>query len=421
MKVVVVGGGIVGLSSAYFLAERGAEVVVLEARDSVGAVTSFANGGLLTPSMAWPWNMPGLARQVIRWLGKEDAPLLLRPRALPGLWRWGTRFLRESNATRYWRNTEKNARLALDNLRKLREIREATGMDFTHAANGTLEVHRDPGRLHEAGAKADRLRALGIRSQTLDRSALLWNEPALEPVARELAGAIRFPDDETGDARQYCEALAAFLVRQSVDLKLNSSVRRVTTSGRRVDGVVCEHGDIKADAVIVAAGTATPELMRPAGRWIPIAPVKGYSITIDASRWRTRPSLPVADDELHATATPLGTRIRVAGTAELAGFSNELTTSRVANVLGLLQRIYPGETANLTQEQVQPWTGLRPMSADGVPLIGTSPVEGLYVNSGHGHLGWTMGVASGHLVAELLTGGEPAVRAGDYAPSRFWG
>ena len=420
MNTIVVGAGLLGLSTAYHLLQRGVRVTVVDAAPYSAAGASRANGGLLTPSMSDPWNAPGVALHLLRWLGRADAPLLLRRRALRGgSLRWMYRFLRASAPERYRVNTLKNLRLAQYSMTTLRELRAATGIDYGEVRYGTAKLFRDPRAFAIAERASGMLVANGVTVRVLDKAATLDLEPALEPIGRNIAGALHFPDDEIGDARRFCEALATELGRRGCNLRFGVALERWKHARGRLSGVETNEGFLEADNIVLAAGVHSAPLARSLGIDIPVAPAKGYSISVPLGQWAPQPKLGVIDDELHAAATPLGDVLRVAGTAEFAGFDASIRPERVENLRRLVEAVYPQATTVVRSTDVQAWAGLRPMSSDGVPILGRTRVENLFVNTGHGHLGWTMAAGSGRIVADLISRGSSDLDAADYALARF--
>ena len=420
MNTIVVGAGLLGLSTAYHLLQRGVRVTVVDAAPHSAAGASRANGGLLTPSMSDPWNAPGVALHLLRWLGRADAPLLLRGRALRGgSLRWMYRFLRASAPERYRVNTLKNLRLAQYSMTTLRELRAETGIDYGEVRYGTAKLFRDPHAFAIAERASGMLVANGVTVRVLDKAATLDLEPALEPIGRNIAGALHFPDDEIGDARRFCEALATELGRRGCNLRFGVALERWKHVRGRLSGVETSEGFLEADNIVLAAGVHSAPLARSLGIDIPVAPAKGYSISVPLGQWAPQPKLGVIDDELHAAATPLGEVLRVAGTAEFAGFDASIRPERVENLRRLVEAVYPQATTVVRSTDVQAWAGLRPMSSDGVPILGRTRVENLFVNTGHGHLGWTMAAGSGRIVADLISRGSSDLDAADYALARF--
>jgi len=420
MNTIVVGGGLLGLSTAYHLLQRGVRVTVVDAAPHSAAGASRANGGLLTPSMSDPWNAPGVALHLLRWIGRPDAPLLLRRQGLRGgSLRWLYRFLRASAPERYRANTLKNLRLAQYSMTALRELRAESGIDYGEVRYGTAKLFRDPRAFALAGRASGMLVANGVTVRVLDRAATIDLEPALEPIEPHVAGALHFPDDEVGDARRFCEALATELGRRGCSLRFGVALERWKHARGRLSGIETIEGFLEADSIVLAAGVHTAPLARSLGVDVPVAPAKGYSISVPLKQWAPQPQLGVIDDELHAAATPLGDVLRVAGTAEFAGFDASIRPERVENLRRLVEAVYPQAASVVRSTDVQAWAGLRPMSCDGVPILGRTSIENLFVNTGHGHLGWTMAAGSGRVVADLITRGASDLDASEYALARF--
>lgn len=419
MKVIVIGSGLLGVSTAWALRERGADVLVLDRTEGPGRETSFANGALVTPSMADPWNSPGVFWRLLRWLGREDSPMLLRARALPSLVGWGLQFIRNSSRRRYRENTLRNAHLALYSLHALQELRTQIPIEYASGTIGTLRLFRAQADLDAAMEMVEWLARHGVHSSTLDREATLALEPALEPIGRQLAGGIHYPDDEHGDAFRFCEGLARHATARGVQFQYGAAVDRLEARGGRVARVLGGSRSWEADAVVVAAGSYSPQLVADLGIRVPVRPVKGYSITVPLDGARPTPRMPILDDALHAVAVPLGNRMRLAGTAEFTGFDRSVTPARVENLRAFLGKTYPQIARAVTAESTVSWAGLRPMSSDGVPIIGATVCENLFLNTGHGPLGWTMCVGSGRALADLMLGRKPEIDLAPYSLRRF--
>jgi D-amino-acid dehydrogenase len=419
MRVIVIGSGLLGVSTAWALSERGVGVTVIDRSEGPARETSFANGALLTPSMADPWNSPGVFWKLMRWLGRENSPMLLRPSAVPSLIGWGLKFIRYSSPRHYRDNTLNNARLALYSLHALKELRSARHIDYDGKSVGTLRLFRHRTELDAAREMNDWLGQHGVHSRILDRDATIGMEPALAPVAQDLVGAIHYPDDEHGDAFRFCEGLAKAARERGVQFLYGVNVTHLLHEGRRVTGVAAGEQAWGADAVVVAAGSYSPKLVESLDIRVPVQPVKGYSITVPLDGAVPAPRIPILDDELHAVAVPLANRLRVAGTAEFTGFDRSVTPARIENLRYLLARTYPRIAKASSLERTSPWAGLRPMSCDGVPIIGGTACENLFLNTGHGPLGWTMCVGSGRALADLMTGCRPEIDLAPYSLSRF--
>jgi D-amino-acid dehydrogenase len=421
MRVVIIGAGLLGVATAYHLQQAGLEVTLVDRRPGPGEETSARNGSVLHPSLAEPWNSPGIWRTLVRSIGREDAALLLRLRALPGSLRWGIRFLHAASPARFAEGTRRNVRLAMANEQQLAEIRDRTGIDFHWYRRGILTVFREEPALESALRASRMLVELGVQVQALDVATTVATEPALADVHGALAGALFAPGCEGGDPMLFCQALAMWLAERGVRQRYGTSVSRIERSGGKVSKVVLESGEAwPVDHVVLAAGSYSVALARQVGLRLPIRPVKGYSLTLPRSDGDGAPRMPVGDALLHVVVTPVGDdRIRVAGTAELAGYDTTASEARAANLVGLLERVFPRFAAATRGVDRQVWTGLRPTSADGVPLIGATGTANLWLNTGHGHVGWTMAAASGRLISDIMLGRAPILPARDYAPDRF--
>ena len=419
MKALIIGSGLIGITSAYFLSRRGWEVTVLDRQDGPGQETSFANGSLLTPSMPEPWNAPGSWRVLLKSLGRSDSPLQLRLKALPHLAGWGLGFLRNSSPQRYERNTVKNLKLALHSLDVLASLRRETGIEYGGAARGSLRVMRDPATLARAVAWAEKLRTEGLTSRRLTVAQIVEMEPALAPIAGQLAGGIHYPVDEIGNAYKFCVGLAELARRGGVEFRFRTPATSIEVRQGRVTAVLCGDKRFTADRYIVAAGSYSPLLLEKVGVAVPVRPAKGYSLTFEQPRLDPPFTLPICDDDFHAVVVPLEGVIRVAGTAEFTGYDVSLPEARVQTLVKLVNLVLPA--GRFDRAQAKPWCGLRPMSFDGVPIIGPTAVGDLWINTGHGHLGWTMAAGSGQLLSELLTAGSPRLDPEAYALARFSG
>jgi D-amino-acid dehydrogenase len=411
MKVLVIGGGLMGLTSAYFLAREGSEVILVEREEGAGLGANFANGALLTPSMPEPWNSPGTWRMLLRSLVTSDTALKVRPAALPGLIGWGVKFLRNSAAEHVERATLANLRLALYSLRLMAQMREEISIEYARSARGTLRTFRDPAAFAAATRAAERLQKEGLEIEPLSPAKVTVMEPALAPIGEQLTGALHYPCDESGDALRFCQSLATWLTEHGVQLRFRTVVSGIDVEGDRVTGVRSDAGRLTADHYVIAAGAYSTALLRPLGIDLPVYPAKGYSITIE-QRGRQVMSIPLLDDDLHAVIVPLPGVLRVAGTAEFAGFDKTLYPARIDNLFRLLAQVLPEE--HFERRDAKPWCGLRPLSADGAPIISRTPVRNLFVNAGHGPLGWTLATASGRLVADLILNRTPEIAPSSY-------
>lgn len=417
MKVIVIGSGLIGVATAYFLRCRGIEVTVVDRREGAGLETSFANGGLLSPSVPEPWNAPGCWRTLLASLARSDSALQLRFRTLPSLAGWGITFLRNSNPVAFERNALSNLRLAHYSLQALRLLRQKTSIEYSGRSTGLLQIFRNAQALDHAVSTANLLLPEGLTFRRMSPQDTARLEPALTPIADQLAGAIHYGVDEVGDAYRFCVLLAEHARQQGVEFSFSTTVNALEVHSGAVMSVQTTAGRLTADYYILAAGSHSRTLARPLGIRLPVHPVKGYSVTFDPYKGSGVLKIPVVDGDLHAAAVPVGSALRVAGTAEFAGFDMTLRRDRVRHLIGMAQRMLP--RADLNPSTAKAWCGLRPMSPDGVPIIGPTSIPNLWVNTGHGHLGWTMAVGSGQLLTDLLCAESPSIEAVPYAVGRF--
>jgi D-amino-acid dehydrogenase len=403
-ETLIIGGGVVGLTTGLELLSRGHRVRLVEAAQHEALGTSFANGGLLTPSMSDPWNSPGVHRHLLKFLISSNSALKIRFGALPSLATWGPHFLLNSIASRHEATTLANLSLAAYSLQVLNRIEHDHSLSFDSARTGTLKIFRSAESLETAGKLSGLLANQGFAAEiiTADRAATL--EPCLAPVRDQLAGAIYYPGDGSGDAHLFSRSIASMFRQLGGVLEFNRTVSSIVTRGGMAVGVRVGDEVIVADRIIIATGTTSPGLAANFKLKLRIKPVKGYSVTYTPSASRCGPTLPVIDDALHAAVTPLGNRLRVAGTAEFAGNDLRLDPKRVENLSRLIKTIYPEIMDDDTLARGQAWAGLRPVSADGRPYIGRGETPNLWVNTGHGHLGWTMAAGSARLLADLIEG-----------------
>ena len=421
MHVVVVGCGVIGVSVAWFLARAGVSVTVVERREGPALETSFANGSMLTPSLSSPWNSPGVWLTLLKYLGRMEAALLVRPAAFPGLLGWGYRFLRDSSPARHETNMKKNLRICNYSIEILDEIVPETGIEFDSDHSGIIEVCRDEAAMRRGRARSRFLGADKVPTEELSPREVVEREPALEAIAGELTGGFYFASDQVGDAYKFSCGLSKRAGELGAVFRFGASVEALLTARRRVRGVRLSGGEeIVADCVVLAACSHTAALARSATVKVPVCPAKGYSLTAPMPGGLPRPRHAVLDDRYKAGVVPLGgRRIRVGGTVEFTGFNQELSPARVANLRNLLAAVLPRHAARVAPEDMRPWCGLRAASPDGVPIIGPTPVKGLHLATGHGHLGWSMATGTGKALAQHLTGARPDLPLNDYALTRF--
>lgn len=416
MKVLVLGAGVVGVAAAYYLARRGLEVVVVERQPGPGLETSFANGGQVSASHAEPWANPDTPRKILKWLGRDDAPLLFRPRFDPALWAWGLRFLGNCRAERARINIERTLRVALYSRTCLAELRRDTGISYDDRQAGILHFYRDPREYEHAVRQAAVMAELGCDRQPVDAAGCVALEPALASVRDRLAGGIFSPDDENGDAYRFTCTLAEMAKALGATFHFGRAVRGLEGEGNRIVRVLTDAGPLEADRYLVALGSYSPLLLRPLGIRLPIYPAKGYSATLPLTDPTKAPTVSLTDDEHKLVYSRLGARLRIAGTAEMAGWNSDINERRARLVLDQALALFPGcgDPAAATL-----WAGLRPKTPDSVPVLGATPYANLFLNTGHGTLGWTMACGSGRAMADLIAGAPPQIDLAGLGMDRF--
>lgn len=406
MKVIVLGSGVIGVSTAYYLAQAGHRVTVLERQPGPGLETSYANAGEVSPGYSAPWAAPGMPLKAIKWLFMRHRPLVIWPRLDPAMWMWGLRLLANCTAARYEVNKARMLRLAEYSRDCLRALRVNTSIHYDERAKGTLQLFRTQQQLDATAADIAVLRRFGVPYNMLDRSGCIAVEPALGFVREKFAGGLRLPGDETGDCFAFTQALCALAQRAGVEFRHGVAVRALQADGTTVQSVLTDHGTLSADRYVVALGSYSPLLLRPLGLRVPVYPVKGYSITVPITDASGAPESTVMDETFKVAVTRLGDRIRVGGTAELAGYNLKLRAARRDTLDHVVCDLFPrgGDV-----KRAEFWTGLRPMTPDGTPVVGPTRYANLFLNTGHGTLGWTMAAGSGRVVADLISERKPEI------------
>ena len=416
MHIAVLGGGVIGVTSAWYLRQAGHEVTVLDRQHATGLETSFANAGQVSPGMSAPWAGPDTPRKAISWLLMRHSPLVVWPLLDPAFLRWVTAFLGNCNAAAYARNKGRMVRLAEYSRDKLADLRRDTGIGYDDRQRGLLQLFRTQTQADHVGDDTDVLDSLGVPYQVVDRAGCVAHEPGLAAVADKFVGGLILPGDETGDAHIFTQRLAALAEAAGVVFRTGVTVQSLLIEGGQVGGVQTDAGVVTADAYIMALGSYSPILLRPAGISLNVYPVKGYSITLPVVDDAAAPASTVMDETFKVAITRLGDRIRVGGTAELAGYSTRLRTARRDTLVHSVTDLFPrgGDLAQATF-----WTGLRPMTPDGSPVIGPTKFDNLWLNTGHGTLGWTMACGSGALLADLVSGRAGEIRHDDLNIGRY--
>jgi D-amino-acid dehydrogenase len=406
MKLLVLGAGVIGTSTAWYLTQQGHEVTVIDRREGAGLETSFANGGQLSASHPEPWSGPGAPAKIIKWIWRDDAPLLFRWRMDPHQWSWGIQFLFECLPSRMRRNMGDIARISLYSLASLKALRAETGIEYDHLSRGILHFFTEQSELDAAAASIPVLREYGIVRELKTVAEAVAIEPALATARDRLVGATYMAGDESGDAYLFTKRLAEMAAAKGCRFEYGKSIEALEVAGDSICGVRVGGKTMTADAYVVALGSYSPMLTRPIGLDLPVYPAKGYSATIPIRDASKAPLVSLTDEGAKIVLTHLGDRLRIAGTAELSGYSTELNSVRCEALTKRAALLFPeaGDYAHPTY-----WTGLRPSTPSNVPIIGRSRFPNLYLNTGHGTLGWTMAAGSGRALADIISGRTPEV------------
>jgi D-amino-acid dehydrogenase len=408
VNVIVLGAGVVGVASAWYLAEAGHEVTVIDRRPRPAMETSFANGGQISASHAEPWAKPSIVPKILRWLGREDAPLLFRPRADWAQWLWALGFLSECLPGRFERNCRALAGLATYSRACLCALREQTGLRYDHLSRGILHFATDARDFEVLARSAEAVRALGIDRQVKSAAECLALEPALAHSRDRVAGGVYTPDDESGDACRFTQELAKLAQARGVRFRMESAVRAIEVAGAEVASIRLDEENLKAEAYVVAMGSYSPLLLNPIGVRIPVYPLKGYSVTLTLGpeHQEAAPTVSLTDEARKIVVSRLGNRLRAAGTAELAGYDTTVNAVRCAAIARRLGELFPG-LGGITAYDT--WSGLRPATPNNVPVIGRTRLANLFLNTGHGTLGWTLACGSAKALADLVSRRRPDV------------
>ncbi|KAF1684909.1 D-amino acid dehydrogenase small subunit [Pseudoxanthomonas broegbernensis] len=398
-RVLVLGSGVIGVTSAWYLARAGFEVTVVDREPGPALSTSYANAGQISPGYASPWAAPGVPLKAIKWLFQRHAPLAIRPTLDPRQYLWLARMLRNCTAARYAVNKERMVRLAEYSGHCLDELRARTGIAYEGRRLGTTQLFRTQAQLDAAARDIAVLEEAGVPYELLDRAGIARVEPALAATGGLLAGALRLPGDQTGDCHMFTERLAALAAAQGVEFRYGATVEAIEGDGARVTGVRIDGRVETADRYVLALGSWSPRLLRPLGIHLPVYPLKGYSLTVPIVDAAMAPTSTVLDESYKIAITRFDTRIRVGGMAEVSGFDLRLDPRRRATLEKVVDELYPrgGDLA-----RAQFWAGLRPATPDGTPVVGATALRNLFLNTGHGTLGWTMACGSGRYLADVI-------------------
>jgi D-amino-acid dehydrogenase len=417
MKVIVLGGGVIGVSSAYYLARQGAQVTVLDRQDGPAQETSFANAGQISPGYSTPWAAPGIPLKALKWMFQKHAPLAVRLDGSLFQLNWMAQMLRNCTPERYAVNKERMMRVAEYSRSCLQQLRADTGIAYEQRTGGTLQLFRTQAQLDAVQRDIAVLQECGVPYELLGQGELARVEPALAQARERLAGGLRLPKDETGDCHQFTNQLAGIARGLGVDLRFNQHVEGLVVEGDRIAGVRVNGQVLKADRYVMAFGSYSREALAPLGLDLPVYPVKGYSLTVPLLDPALAPQSTVLDETYKIAVTRFDNRIRVGGMAELGGFDLRLDPRRRATLEMVVNDLFPGGDV----PRASFWTGLRPMTPDGTPIIGATRYANLFLNTGHGTLGWTMACGSGRLIADLVSGRHPEISTEGLALDRYAG
>jgi D-amino-acid dehydrogenase len=416
MRILILGSGVIGTTMAYYLARDGHEVDVIDRQPGPALETSYANAGEVSPGYSAPWAGPGVPLKAIQWLLMHHSPLVIKPMLDPAMWRWGLAMLRNCTEARYQVNKGRMVRLAEYSRDCLKQLRADIGIHYDHREQGTLQLFRTQKQLDGTAKDVAILQDYGVPYQLLDRAGYLQYEPALAGVQDKFVGALRLPGDETGDCFKFTHALAEQAKALGVRFHFGTAIEALEREGNRITGVRTASGLLTADRYVLALGSYSTAMLAPLGLRIPVYPVKGFSITVPISDASQAPESTIMDETHKVAVTRLGDRIRVGGTAQLSGFDLQLNQGRRKTLEFVVTDLFPngGDVA-----RAEFWTGLRPMTPDGTPIIGACRYDNLLLSTGHGTLGWTMATGTGRVMADLIAGRTPEISMEGLSVERY--
>jgi D-amino-acid dehydrogenase len=416
VRIVILGAGVIGVTTAHYLARAGHDVVVIDRQPQVGLETSFANAGEISPGYASPWAAPGMPSKALKWLFMRHAPLIIQPKPDPAMLSWLLHVLKNCNARSYAINKGRMVRLAEYSRNVLRALRQELRIEYDGRSLGTLQIFRTQQQIDGIEKDTAVLARDGVTFEVLDRDGCLRVEPGLAAAAQSVAGGLRLPGDETGDCFKFTSKLADHSRTLGVTYRLNESVAAIERAGSKVSYVTTDKGVHFADAFVVALGSYSRALLKTLGIRIPVYPVKGYSITASIRNAADAPQSTVMDETFKVAITRLGDRIRVGGMAEISGFDSRLPDSRRRTLIHSAAGLFR-DAADWNATSY--WSGLRPMTPDGTPIVGATELDNLYVNTGHGTLGWTMACGSARVLADLMSDKRPDIDVSDLSIARY--
>lgn len=415
MKVLVLGAGVIGVTTAWYLAQEGHEVVVLDRQMDVAEETSAGNAGQISPGYATPWGAPGIPLKAVKWMFEKHAPLAIKPDGTLFQLRWMWQMLKNCDIQHYAMNKGRMVRIAEYSRDCIRQLRADTGISYEGRQGGTLQLFRTEKQFESAANDIAVLKQEGVPYELLTANELSKAEPALEYVKHKLTGGLRLPNDETGDCQQFTKKLAKLAQNAGVKFQFGSHIEQILTEGNKVSGVRCDGVIMQADRYVVAMGSYSTELLANLVK-IPVYPLKGYSLTMPIIDAQRAPTSTILDETYKIAVTRFDDRIRVGGMAEVVGFNLNILKKRCETLKMVVQDLYQGGG---DIDQATFWTGLRPMTPDGTPIVGSTAYTNLYLNTGHGTLGWTMACGSGKLLADLISGNTPDISSDDLSVHRY--
>ena len=416
MKVIVLGSGVVGLTSAWYLAQAGHQVTVIDRQAQSAEETSFANAGQISYGYSSPWAAPGVPLKAIKWLTQKHSPLIIKPGTSPELYLWTMALLKNCSEKNYQVNKSRMLRVSNYSRQCLLDLRKNHDIIYEGRQQGTLQVFRKQSQVEAVEKDMQLLSASNTRFKLLNVEECVEKEPGLALVKNKIVAGLYLPDDETGDCYQFCQQLTDLAKKAGVEFKFNVQVNALLTEHEKITAVDSSIGSLTADAYVVALGCYSAQLLKTVGVSLPVYPVKGYSLTLPMENAQYSPISTVMDETYKVALTRFDDRIRVAGTAELAGFNLDLSEKRKATISMVVQDLFP-QAGDISKAEF--WTGLRPMTPDGTPIIGKTNITNLYTNTGHGTLGWTMACGSGKLLADVVSGRETDIDASGLDSFRY--
>lgn len=417
MHVLVMGAGIVGVSSAWYLAKAGHQVTVVDRQVDVALETSYGNAGQISPGYSSPWAAPGIPLKAIKWLMQDLAPFMINGKELdPNTFSWMAKMLRNCNQSSYQKNKARMLRLAEYSRDCFIDIRQELGVHYEDRAKGTLQLFRTEKQISDSQKDIQVLQDLGINHQVLDVDGCVQYEPALARVREKIVGGLRLPGDETGDCFKFTNLLADECRKLGVKFLMKTDILAINRNGARIDSITTSRGKLVADTYLCALGSYSTPMLAEVDIRIPVYPIKGYSLTIDILDPDCAPQSTIMDETYKVAVTRFDNRVRVGGTAEIASYNKNLQEKRRANVEFVVNDLFPGAGDTSTSEF---WTGLRPMTPDGTPVLGETPISNLFLNTGHGTLGWTMSLGSAQYVADLISEKRPMIDSEGLSMARY--